>query len=121
MANKILCLFYVPVNVFLLLRHLESVTATCPDGFTLSNGGCFFFSRLKRNYCKAQAVCRSLGGELLTGNMIHALKLAKLNQPHLIGMTDLLDETKDLASPGSSFRWTNGSFAPNLFTGTNLV
>ena len=90
-------------RLFLILCTLVlGAATTCPQFFTFKSGHCIHISTDSKTYCEAQTFCRSIGGELATGERVTQLK--SFFSGYLIGMSDLLDET--------SFRWTDGSFAP---------
>ena len=60
------------------------------------------------------------GGELITGYTINSL-FNVYSQPHFIGMTDMLQETRLMPTANRYFRWTNGSIAEkSLFQGEPL-
>ena len=108
----------------LVLHNMPTVITqgSCPQKFTLSNGHCVHISTDKKTYCQAQDFCLSIGGELVTGAKVTALDVPG-GTPYFIGLTDFLDETGAMtkAKAKVSFRWTNGSFATDLFHGKVLL
>ena len=69
---------------------------------------CIYHTDAKFAYCAAQAHCREIGGELLTGSEgVEAL--THYTDVHiLVGLTDLLEER---GKGRSGWRWTNGEVA----------
>ena len=110
-------LLFLPIIV---LHNIPTAITqgSCPQKFTLSNGHCVHISTDKKNYCQAQDFCLSIGGELATGAKVTTLDAGK-GTIYFIGLTDFLDETgaMERAKAKASFRWTNGSFATDLFAG----
>ena len=107
-------------GLFLFLyTPVLSATVNCPQFFSLRGGHCIHTSTIQKTYCEAQSFCRSIGGELATGERVTQLPLGIPKREYFIGASDLLDETSSFPRSKSriSFRWTDGSFAPNKFSG----
>ena len=106
--------------LIIVLFHTPPLIAqgSCPQNFTLSKGHCVHISTDKKTYCQAQDFCLSIGGELATGWKVTTLDIQRRTY-YYIGLTDFLDETASMeqAKAKISFRWTNGSFATDLFDG----
>ena len=94
----------------LMLCYFNQGDAQCPTAFSMTGGHCIYRSTEKRSYCEAQDFCYSREGELVTGDKISSLSVST---DSWVGLTDMLDET----TRQDRFRFTNGSFAPNLFNG----
>ena len=112
-------------RLFLVLcSAVLGAATTCPQSFSFIRGHCIYISTLTKTYCEAQRYCRSMGGELATGEWITQLPLkAIVSTTYFIGVSDLLDETGSfpLWKRKTSFRWTDGSFAQNKFHSEFIV
>ena len=111
-------------RLFLVLCSAALNAATsCPQFFSFKGGHCIHISNHSKTYCEAQRYCRSMGGELATGEWITQLPLNVIVSRYLIGASDLLDETGSfpLWKRKTSFRWTDGSFAQNKFHSEFIV
>ena len=65
-----------------------------------------FTSAPQTNYCGSQAYCRTMKGDLLTGEE----ELRRLASDHVyVGLTDLLEER---GKRKDGWRWNNGEVAP---------
>ena len=109
----------VPHLLLFLCAVLLAAATSCPQWFSLKAGHCIHTSSDKKTYCEAQTFCRSIGGELATGERVTQYPTISDGSTYLIGMSDLLDETSSMPKSKSKirFRWTDGSFAPNEFDG----
>ena len=107
------------VRLFLFLCTVVLGAATsCPQFFSLHNGHCIHLSTNEKTYWEAQIFCRSIGGELATGEWITQLPQNFLTSTYyFIGMSDLLDDTSSfpMSKQKISFRWTDGSLAQDKF------
>ena len=108
---------------FVLCSAVLCAATTCPQFFSFEGGHCIYISNHTKTYCEAQRYCRSMGGELATGEWIVQLPPTKLMSGYLIGASDLLDQTSSfpLSKRKTSFRWTDGSFAQDKFHSEFMV
>ena len=116
MTKVLKTLVGLQITSFILFNcHAKS----CRHPYVILHGLCLYKSSLKKDYCGAQDDCNFMNGELITGDNVRALKISD-SFSYFIGMSDLLDETASLplAKRKTSFRWTDGSFGPDLFLGT---
>ena len=101
-------------TLFIVTLLFGSVRS-CPNGYQdkgLSASAptrriCIHVTSGLYNYCSAQAFCRTIKGELLTGKEEIQL-LAK--DSIFVGMTDLLEEK---FTNKNGWRWNNGEIAPS--------
>ena len=112
-------------RLFLVLcSAVLGAATTCPQSFSFIRGHCIYISTLTKTYCEAQRYCRSIGGELATGEWITRLPLnAIASIYYLIGASDLLDDTASfpMSKRKTSFRWTDGSFAQDKFQSEFII
>ena len=69
---------------------------------------CVYHTEAKFAYCAAQAHCREIGGELLTGSEEIRVLANYTDVFTLVGMTDLLEER---GRHRGGWKWTNGEVA----------
>ena len=108
----------MPRLLLFLCAVLLAAATSCPQRFSLKAGHCIHTSSDNKTYCEAQKFCRSIGGELATGERVTQYPTISDGSKYLIGVSDLLDETSSMSKSKckTSFRWTDGSFAPNKFS-----
>ena len=102
------------LRLLLCALPFSSASADCGAPFLKVEGVCTSASKDSfESYCKAQAFCANIGGELITGENMRRLSgqnlFGELPWRFWIGLTDLAAER---GKNHSGWRWTNGSLAP---------
>ena len=97
-----------------------SLQLSCPAPYLPHSSFCLHnIVDSKKNYCDAQHFCRSIRGELATGEPVIQVLGSFTNQRVWVGATDMLDE-RDRSSEG--WRWTDGQIVSrSLFNSSKFT
>ena len=99
--------------LFIFLEVLRTSYGQCPQNFTSILDSCIHIAPRSYSYCKAQAYCHSLHGEIFFGNTFMKFNgkvLSQLPTRYWVGLTDLKNE-RNISREG--WIWTDGSSSPS--------